>query len=202
VAMLAEYISAKPGMGGVDFQEYFFRNMWPGHFWFPGRCTYHSGLLHCLNPQPMLHGWGFGMFWFCCCCCFGRCVGFACSKNRFWMLIEVLCCLYSLGWFPTSNAFANMVAGKKQVCLHHGEEWSSTMSIVTYSNNMQQLQSLQHWLSVYRLHSSWWSRNCLLPWTYVLLVTQMFEVSPHMVRLYVELGSKDRDTNCFSYWIQ
>jgi hypothetical protein len=27
VAMLAEYISAKPGMGGVDFQEYFFRNM-------------------------------------------------------------------------------------------------------------------------------------------------------------------------------
>ena len=28
MALLAEHIVAKPGMGGMDFQEYFFRNMW------------------------------------------------------------------------------------------------------------------------------------------------------------------------------
>ena len=75
------------------------------------------------------------MFWFCCCCCFGRCVGFAYSKNMFWMLIEVLCCLYSLGWFPTSNAFANMVAGKKKSML---ASWWGMKFYNVYCNIQQQ----------------------------------------------------------------
>ena len=47
-------------------------------------------------------------------------VGFASSEEQV-LNAEVLCCLYSLGWFPASNSLANIVAGKR-VCLHHGGE--------------------------------------------------------------------------------